>query len=138
MFGIDPIIIVSIVGTIGTIISILLFQRGSNRQWFMRMDYKQAEYNHKEKMAEKYSKRKIELENLKRSTPAVTGNTLSQLANIDLDQVQDVLEKVEGIQERTGEEGGLMGLLNSPLVKGIISGLGKKEDKKPPEVNGGY
>ena len=117
---------VSIISGIFGILGLLLFQRGNITTWAAKMDYKLQEYGHKERIETIRGKRNIEREQLKRSNPKTTSDLLGSLANLDLDQVQDILEKAEDLRGATGEEGGLMSLINSPLVRGLLSGAQQK------------
>jgi hypothetical protein len=120
------IVYVSIISSIFGLIGLLIWQRGNLVTWAAKMDYKAAEYGHKEKIEAMRTKKSIDRLALQKSNPTKTSDLLGNLANLDLDQVGEILEKAQDLKEGTGEEGGLLSLLNSPIVQGLLAGVKKK------------
>ena len=125
-------IYVALISTVGGLIGLLLYQRGTLTTWALRMDYKQAEYTHKEKLEELRKKASYKMQTLKQNTPKETGGLIQTLAGLDTDKIGDIVEKVSDLAEGTGEGGWVESLL--PLAKGVLGGLtGKKKDNEEEE-----
>jgi len=122
---------VSIITSVFGLIGLLIYQRGDLIKWGLRMDYRKQDNDARIKIEEIRKKNKLEIEQLKKTNPAKTGDFLNALSNLDIDQVSDVVDKVRDLTDSTGEQGGLMGLLNSPLVQGFLSGAARKRDALP-------
>jgi hypothetical protein len=125
---------VAIVSTVGGLIGLLIYQRGNLTNWALRMDYKQAEYAHKEKMEDIKKKAQQKMLSLKQNTPKEAGGLLETLSGLDVDKVEGIIDKVTDLAEGTGEDSFLGSLL--PLAKGVIKGIGgkKKEDQEEEEL----
>jgi len=112
------IVLVALISTIGGLIGLLLWGRQSIVNWSMKMDYMQQNLKFKKEVEKIRAEKSIAREQLKQQNK---GGGLD-LGNLDLDQIQDI---VEGL----GEGGG--GLLNNPIVKGLLQGtMGKKQEPK--------
>jgi len=122
---------VAIISTIGGLIGLLLYQRGNLTNWALRMDYKQAEYTHKEKMEDIKKKAQQKMQTLKQNTPKETGGLLETLSGLDVDKVEGIIDKVADLADGTGEDSWLGSLL--PLAKGVIKGIGGKKNKEEDE-----
>ena len=123
---------VALVSTIGGLIGLLLYQRGNLTTWALRMDYKQQEYTHKEHMEDIKKNAQQKMMKLKQTTPEKTGGFIEQLAGIDSDKIEGIIDKVTDLTEGTGEDGWLGSLL--PLAKGVIKGItGKKKEGEEDE-----
>jgi len=124
--------IVALITTIGGIIGALLIQRGMVTNWAMKMDFIDKKYSHTEKIEAIRARKALDLQELK--TQAKQGNTsvLSQLGDLDLDQVKDIIDSLQGI----GDEGGI---LSNPVVKGLLQGFmskGGKQEQLPEAFQG--
>jgi len=129
---IDPTLIyVTIITTIGGLIGLLLYQRGNLTTWALRMDYKQAEYTHKEKMEDIRKKAQQKMQTIRQSNPKETGGFIKTLANLDTDKIGDIVDTVKDLAEGTGEGGWIESLL--PLAKGALQGLTGKKKKDEEE-----
>ena len=129
---IDPsLIYVTIISTIGGLIGLLLYQRGNLTTWALRMDYKQAEYTHKERMEDIRKKAQQKMQTLKQNTPTATGGLLETLSGLDVDKVEGIIDKVTDLAEGTGEDSWLGSLL--PMAKGVIKGITKKKGDEEEE-----
>jgi len=122
---------VAVISTVGGLIGLLLYQRGNLTNWALRMDYKQAEYTHKEKMEDIRKKAQQKMQVLKQNTPKETGGLLETLSGLDVDKVEGIIDKVTDLAEGTGEDSWLGSLL--PLAKGVIKGIGGKKNKEEDE-----
>ena len=122
---------VAVISTVGGLIGLLIYQRGNLTNWALRMDYKQAEYTHKEKMEDIKKKAQQKMQTLKQNTPKETGGLLETLSGIDVDKVEGIIDKVTDLAEGTGEDSWLGSLL--PLAKGVIKGIGGKKNKEEDE-----
>ena len=122
---------VAVISTVGGLIGLLLYQRGNLTNWALRMDYKQAEYTHKEKMEDIRKKAQQKMQTLKQNTPKETGGLLETLSGLDVDKVEGIIDKVTDLAEGTGEDSWLGSLL--PLAKGVIKGIGGKKNKEEDE-----
>ena len=127
----NEMIVVALITTVGGLIGLLLYQRGTLTTWALRMDYKQAEYTHKEKMEDIKKKAQQKMQSLKQNTPEKTGGLLETLSGLDVDKVEGIIDKVTDLAEGTGEEGWLGSLL--PLAKGVINGITKKKGENDEE-----
>lgn len=125
---------VAVVSTVGGLIGLLIYQRGSLTTWALRMDYKQQEYTHKEHMEDIKKKAQQKMQTLKQNTPTATGGLLETLSGLDVDKVEGIIDKVTDLADGTGEDSWLGSLL--PLAKGVIKGItGKKtEDTEEEEL----
>lgn len=124
----EAMIYVALISTIGGLVGLLLYQRGNLVTWALRMDYKQAEYTHKEKLEELRKKASYKMQTLKQNTPKETGGLLQTLAGLDTDKIGDIVDKVTDISEGVGEGGWIESLL--PLAKGVLQGVtGKKKNE---------
>lgn len=80
----------------------------------------QQNLQYKTKIEQIRAKKQLEQTKLKQANKGVAGG-------IDLDQIADI---VEGLQ---GEGGGVGGILNNPIVKGLLKGaVGGSEQKQLP------
>lgn len=122
---------VAVISTVGGLIGLLIYQRGNLTNWALRMDYKQAEYTHKEKMEDIKKKAQQKMQTLKQNTPKETGGLLETLSGLDVDKVEGIIDKVTDLAEGTGEDSWLGSLL--PLAKGVIKGIGGKKNKEEDE-----
>lgn len=133
---IDPTLVyVTIISTVGGLIGLLLWQRGNLTTWALRMDYKQAEYTHKEKMEDIRKKASHNMVKLKQGNPKDTGGFIQTLAGLDTDKIGDIIDTVKDLAEGTGEGGWVESLL--PMAKGVLQGLTgkkKKEEEEEEEV----
>ena len=119
---------VAVISTVGGLIGLLLYQRGNLTNWALRMDYKQAEYTHKEKMEDIRKKAQQKMQVLKQNTPKETGGLLETLSGLDVDKVEGIIDKVTDLAEGTGEDSWLGSLL--PLAKGVIKGIGGTKNRE--------
>lgn len=125
-------IYVALISTVGGLIGLLLYQRGNLTTWALRMDYKQAEYTHKEKLEDIRKKASYKMQTLKQNTPKETGGLLQTLAGLDTDKIGDIVDKVSDISDGVGEGGWMESLL--PLAKGVLKGFtGKKKEGEEEE-----
>lgn len=123
---------VAIISTVGGLIGLLIYQRGNLTNWALRMDYKQAEYTHKERLEELRKKASYKMQTLKQNTPKETGGLLQTLAGLDTDKIGDIVDKVSDISDGVGEGGWIESLL--PLAKGVLKGVtGKKKGEEEEE-----
>ena len=122
---------VAVVSTVGGLIGLLIYQRGNLTNWALRMDYKQAEYTHKEKMEDIKKKAQQKMQSLKQNTPKETGGLLETLSGLDVDKVEGIIDKVTDLADGAGEDGWLGSLL--PLAKGVIKGITKKKGDSDEE-----
>ena len=128
----EAMIWVAVISTVGGLIGLLLYQRGTIVTWALRMDYKQAEYTHKEKLEELRKKASYKMQTLKQNTPKEAGGFLQTIAGLDTDKIGDIVDKVSDLADGTGEEGWLGSLM--PLVKGVVKGFtGKKKEEEEDE-----
>lgn len=126
---------VAVISTIGGLIGLLIYQRGNLTNWALRMDYKQAEYIHKEKMEDIKKKAQQKMQTIKQNTPKETGGFIETLSNLDVDKVDDIINKVTDLAEGTGEGGWIESLL--PMAKGVLQGLtGKKKQGEDEDEDG--
>ena len=125
---------VAVISTVGGLIGLLIYQRGNLTNWALRMDYKQAEYTHKEKMEDIRKKAQQKMQVLKQNTPKETGGLLETLSGLDVDKVEGIIDKVTDLAEGTGEDSWLGSLL--PLAKGVIKGIGGKKKDEEEEDEG--
>ena len=123
---------VAIISTVGGLIGLIIYQRGNLTNWALRMDYKQAEYTHKEKLEELRKKSQYKMQTLKQNTPKEAGGLIQTLAGLDTDKIGDIVEKVSDLADGSGEGGWIDSLL--PLAKGALKGFtGKKKDGEEEE-----
>ncbi len=111
---------VAIVSSVTGLIGLLLYQRFSILNWSMKMDYKEQQYKHKEKIEKMRTKKSLDRLKLKQSKKKV------DLGNIDLDKIGDIVEGVTDLNEGAGE-GGIMDIVNY-----FLKGAG---NKKEPSVD---
>jgi hypothetical protein len=130
---IDPsMVYVAIITTVGGLIGLLLYQRGNLTTWAMRMDYKQAEYTHKEKMEDLRKKAQQKMQSIKQTNPKDTGGFIEILSKLDTDKIGDIVDNVKDLADGTGEGGWIESLL--PMAKGVLQGLtGKKKQGEEEE-----
>lgn len=130
----EAMIYVALISTIGGLVGLLLYQRGNLVTWALRMDYKQAEYTHKEKLEELRKKASYKMQTLKQNTPKETGGLLQTLAGLDTDKIGDIVDKVTDLSDGVGEGGWIESLL--PLAKGVLKGVtgGKKKEEEEEEL----
>lgn len=126
---------VAAITTIGGLIGLLIYQRGNLTNWALRMDYKQAEYTHKEKMEDIKKKAQQKMQTIKQNTPKEAGGFIETLSNLDVDKVEGIIDKVTDLAEGTGEGGWIESLL--PMAKGVLQGLtGKKKQGEDEDEEG--
>lgn len=128
----DDIVYVALITTIGGIIGALLLQRGMVTNWAMKMDFIDKKYSHTEKIEAIRARKSLDLQELKNQAKAGNPSVLNQLGDLDLDQVKDILDSLQGI----GDEGGI---LSNPVVKGLLQGFmnkGGKQEQLPAEFQG--
>jgi hypothetical protein len=126
-------VLVSIVTTIGGIIGLLLYQRGSISTWAHRMDYKQAEYEHKEKLEGIKKTSQLKMQKLKQNNPKETGDLITKLiGNTEISDVEGIIDKVTDLVDGTGEDSWLGSLL--PYAKGLLKGATKKGEDEDEEI----
>jgi len=124
----SDIVYVAIISTIGGLIGLYLYSRQSVINWSLKMDYMQQTLNHKMKIEQIRARKQIEKAKLKNESRGL------DLNNIDLDQVGDIVDSLSG-----GEGSGLSGILNNPIVKGLLRGAGggsQEQKQLPPEFEG--
>lgn len=127
---------VAIISTVGGLIGLLLYQRGNLTTWAMRMDYKQAEYAHREALETIKKNAQQKMQKLKTNTPKEAGGFIQTLAGLDVDKVGDIIDKVTDLADGTGEEGWLGSLL--PFAKGLLKGATKKKGGEEEEEDGEF
>ena len=127
---------VAIISTVGGLIGLIIYQRGNLTNWALRMDYKKAEYDHKENLEKIRKNASYKLQTLKQATPASTEGLLGALKDLDLDTITDIVGKVEDLAGGTGEDSWLKSIINSPLLKGVVQGITKKKDEDEDEDTG--
>lgn len=113
-----------VVSGIFGIITLIVYQSGNIKSWAMKMDYKQGEYEHKQKLEKIKGTQKVNVQLLKQAE--------KQEGGLDLSQVGDIVENVKDLVEGSEDsDNPLVKLLGSDLVQGIIKkipSLKKKED----------
>lgn len=126
---------VAVITTIGGLIGLLIYQRGNLTNWALRMDYKQAEYTHKEKMEDIKKKAQQKMQTIKQTNPKDTGGFIEILSKLDTDKIGDIVDNVKDLADGTSEGGWIESLL--PLAKGVIKGFtGKKNEDGDEDEDG--
>jgi hypothetical protein len=123
---------VALITTVGGIIGALLLQRGMVTNWAMKMDFISQKYKHQQTLEGLKARKAIDLQQLKNEARSGNPNVLGQLGNLDLDQVKDIIDSLQGISE----EGGI---LSNPIVQGLVKGFvgkGGKQEQLPAEFQG--
>jgi hypothetical protein len=119
----NEIVLVALITTVGGLIGLVLYSKQSIVNWSMKMDYMENNLKYKMNIEKIRAEKSIAKEKLKQENKS--GGL--DLGNIDLDQIQDIVEGLDG-------EGSI---LNNPIVKGILQGVGggkQREVKQlPPE-----
>lgn len=125
------IIVATLISTVGFIVIVVLRNSATLQQLGVKMDYKQLEYDYKNKInKDRIGFQILKLQQQKELAKQGGSGILGNLANLDMDQIGDLLDKFGEISEGAAENP-IMSALNNPVVKGFLQGLQK--DKK--EVN---
>lgn len=131
MEGLEIAIIASsIISTFGFIVIVMLRNSAQFQQLGVKIDAKQLEYAHKEKLqGMRNGMQTLKLAQQKQA--AKTGGNglvgaLGNLANLDLDQIHDLVDKF-GEMKEGAEDNPIVAALNNPIVKGFVNQLGKNK-----------
>lgn len=121
---IDPnvaLIVVSLITSFFGIVGMLLWQRGGMIKMFAKGDLTQAKYDHQIELQKLKNKHSASLKKL--GSDKKGRDLISQFKNVGLEDVREILDQVGDL----GEFGDIGELLSSPLVKGILGGIGKRK-----------
>lgn len=116
----------ALITTVGGIIGLILWQRYSLVNWGVKMDYKQLQYDHKERIEKLRNKKSLERLKLKQEK-----GSSNPLENLDLDKIGDLITGVQDLNDSSGE-GGILDLVK-PLLDGYLN-KGKESDQKIIDV----